>query len=333
MKGVLLCGGSGPDMLSIPKQMMPIANVPLAHHCVKRLIEAGIKNIAIVVDDRNKSAFTSYFKDGRQLGCRIRYYTQPRPLGVANALLYAKGFIDEDSVVILGDNYFSFSLEEYIDKFRKSKLDAMLFLKKVDNPWEYGVATIKDDKIKSVVEKPAVTLSDNAIMGVYIFRTSIIKACQRIKPGLSGRYEITDAISYMLSRHYSVGYENIESEWQDVGRASKVLLCNRYKLEESEEKSIVDESARTDNTEIGENVSIGARCIIKDAVISNSIINEDCVIDGVKIIDSIICSRCTVSGNGCIQGVLPEGTKLFIKNEEKVELPIEEEEIEQISML
>lgn len=317
MKGLLLCGENDSKLLpitsSIPKQMLPVANIPLCDYIVRSMVMAGIRNIGIVVGD-NRSVFKSYFKDGRAFNCRIKYIEQPKPLGTANALMCARDFLDDDDfLLVLGDIYFEEELSEYIQLFKRERLDGLVLSKRVENPWKYGVISVKENRITKIVEKPAVTISDLAAIGVYVFRHSILKACSRIKPSHEdGRYNISDAIQYLVDRKYKLSYSEISGSWYHIDTWKKLIECNNTVNCTLENGSCISEDTQLTDASIEEGVSIGSRCSIKNAIIRNSVIMDDCVIDGVELYDSIVCRGCDIAGSGKISGVLGENTRIFI---------------------
>jgi glucose-1-phosphate thymidylyltransferase len=92
-----------PITYSLPKELIPVANTPVIEFIKKRLTQAGINNIAIVVGE-NTGKFENYLQDGRKFDCKIKYYSQPGHLGSAYGLLCAKEFIDDDFILIYGIN-------------------------------------------------------------------------------------------------------------------------------------------------------------------------------------------------------------------------------------
>ena len=317
MKGLLLCGGNDSGLasmkLTLPRQMLPISNIPLAEYAVKSMVNAGIRSIGIVVGE-DRVAFSSHFKEGRSFNCRIRYIEQPKPIGTANAILCARDFLnDEDFVLVYGDIYFEGSLSEYIQLFKKERLDALILGKKVENPWQYGVISVTGKKVTRMVEKPAVTVSDLAAIGVYIFRHPILKASSRIKPSHEdGSYGISDAIQYLIDREYRLSYAEITEDWCHVDNSKSLIECNKLVNLKAEYKNCITEDSQITGTVLGEGISIGSRCFIKDSTIKDSVIMEDCIINGVELCDSLVCRGCHITGCGRISGMFTENTRIAI---------------------
>lgn len=322
MKGLILCGGKGsrlrPITDSIPKPLIPIANKPLIFYTIELLLKSGIKEIGIVVNEKNKKLFKRSLKN--KFDANFHYIVQKESKGIANALLQAEKFIDNDKfIMILGDNSFQVDLEKTIDDFITSKSNCKLLLKTVENPERFGVAYIGDDKIINVEEKPKTSFSDLAITGIYAFDHNIFNACKKIKPSKRSEYEITDAISWMIQKGYYVNYEILNGYWKDVDRHQDVVDESIYRLSFMDEdikghvenssisgKVILDESAviynsivrgpikveantTIKNSYIGPYTSIGKRVNIDKANIEASIILDSCYISSVETpIDSSI---------------------------------------------
>ena len=108
MKGIVLAGTSGTKLLpltsGIPKQLLPVYDKPMIFYPIETLIEAGIKEILIIVDPIHSSAFLNSLGDGSRFGARFTYATQKNPGGTAQAFRIAEDFMNRDSVCfITGD--------------------------------------------------------------------------------------------------------------------------------------------------------------------------------------------------------------------------------------
>lgn len=280
MKGLILCGGKGtrlkPITDSIPKQLIPIANNPLIFYTIESLLKAGIQEIGIVVNEENEDIFKQSLKD--KFAVDFHYIVQKYPKGIADGLLTAEDFIgNEKFIMILGDNSYQIDLQKFIDHFIESNKSCKLLLKEVENPENFGVAYIANDKIINLEEKPKVAYSNMAITGVYAFDNNIFNACRNIKPSSRGEYEITDAIKWLLQNKYDIGYEISFGDWRDVGNHKDVIHENIYRLNfiENEVKGHIENSSISGNL-ILENGAVLFNSIVRGPIIigENSIIKN-----------------------------------------------------------
>lgn len=285
MKALILSGGTGtrlrPLTYTNAKQLLPLANKPILFHIIEKIVKAGINKIGIIVGDTYEEVIRTV-GNGDQWNASISYIHQSLPLGLAHAVKTASEFIgEEDFLMILGDNVFNMSLDTLINNFHICKANSTLLLHKVENPSQYGVAVVREDRIIRLSEKPKEFISDLIITGVYIFDKSIFTAIDNTKPSLRGELEITDAIEELLVSGGKVTYEILQGWWKDTGRLQDMLEANSMILDEIESDNQCEQKENT--------IYIGKLRISKSASIKNSIIAGPTTIeDGSIITDSYI---------------------------------------------
>ena len=204
-KGIILAGGMGTRMSpltkAVNKQLLPIYDKPLIFYPLSILMLAGIKDILIIVNKGQLNQFKKIIPNGKNLGIKISYKEQAHPKGLPDAFILGDDFIKKDNVaLILGDNFFyGQSLTQKLKNSIKLKSGAQVFLHPVKNPQDYGVATVKKNKIIKIVEKPKKTASNLAITGLYFFDNKVVKYAKQLKPSKRGELEITDLLKKYLS--------------------------------------------------------------------------------------------------------------------------------------
>ena len=107
MKGLILSGGHGtrlrPITFSQQKQLIPVANKPILFYAIEDVIEAGIKDIGIIVGPNKEQVIETVNNAG--FDAEISFIVQDAPRGLAHTVLIAEDFIgDESFVMYLGDN-------------------------------------------------------------------------------------------------------------------------------------------------------------------------------------------------------------------------------------
>ena len=227
MKGIILAGGKGtrlhPLTHGISKQLLPVYKQPMIYYPLKTLIDMGIEEILIIVASyKQADIFYEYLGDGSEFGVHIEYYVQESPRGLADAFIIGENFIGSDDVtLILGDNVFL--LDSPVNSVANS-----IFTYKVKNPSAYGV--VKMDlygSILDIVEKPEEFISEDAVVGLYIFTNIAVKCAKALAPSARGELEIVDLIKEIMKTEF-VDVQEIRGVWFDCGTHDDLLECAEY---------------------------------------------------------------------------------------------------------
>ena len=223
-KGIILSGGKGTRMSpltkAVNKQLLPIYDKPLIFYPLSIMMLAKIKDILIVVNKGQLDQYKSVLPDGKNLGIKLTYIEQNKPKGLPDAFILGEKFIGKNNVsLILGDNFFYGQyLSKKLQECVKLKSGAKVFLHRVRSPEKYGVAKVRNNKIKIIKEKPKKFISDLAITGLYFFDNKVIKYSKELKPSKRGELEITDLLNkYRKKNKLSADYIGRGGAWLDTG--------------------------------------------------------------------------------------------------------------------
>ena len=229
MKGVILAGGLGTRLRPLTritnKHLLPIYDKPMIFYPIRMLVEAGITDIMVVTGGNSAGDFLRLIGNGEDFGLRhINYAYQKGEGGIAEALGLARGFVDDERVVVvLGDNILEKGIRRGVEAFQRQERGGRIFLTQVDHPWEYGIAEVEGSKIKRIVEKPRKPLSDLAVIGVYMYPPDVFEIVEHLEPSARGEMEITDVNNAYIERG-EMEYELVDGWWLDAGENHESLL-------------------------------------------------------------------------------------------------------------
>lgn len=237
-RAVIPVAGKGtrflPATKQVPKEMIPIINLPMIHYVVEEAILSGIEQV-VFITATGKNAIEDYFdrnfdledylvKNGKikelelvqKIGnlVEVTSIRQKEQLGLGHAVLCAKDVVgNEPFAVILGDeivrgpNPVTKQLIEISEKHKGANVVGVMEIDPKET-FRYGVVkgnytdnSKKTLRMETMVEKPKpeVAPSNLATPGRYIFRPEIFDALKVIPRGVGGEYQLTDAINMLAS--------------------------------------------------------------------------------------------------------------------------------------
>ncbi len=349
-KGIVLSGGYGTRLRPLthtgPKQLIPVANKPVLFYAIDDLKEAGITDIGIILGLNMPERVKEALGDGSRLGVKITYIEQGAPKGIAHAVACARDFVgDEPFAVYLGDNILKGGITSFVREFEEKSSDcaASILLSRIKDPQRFGVAELdRNGNVARLVEKPKKPKSDLALVGVYLFRSQIFDAIEKLEPSWRNEYEITEAIDRLV-RKYKVKSHIVTGWWKDTGKPEDVLEANQLVLEDLKAEnmgkiekgviirgrvrigkgtqikkgcfirgpSVIGSNCKIGpGTYIGPYTSIGDNTMITGGEVDSSIIVGNAKIScRKKIVDSLIGAGSTITS---AELELPKGHKLVL---------------------
>jgi glucose-1-phosphate thymidylyltransferase len=309
-------------------------------YVIDNLADAGIRDIGLIISPETGNEIKSALGDGTHWGAHFTFILQDRPGGLAHAVSTARPFLDaSDFVMYLGDNLIGMTIRESVARFQSERgVAASIMLKEVQNPSAFGVAEVDSTgQVTKLVEKPKDPKSNLALVGVYLFRSSIHEAIAKIEPSPRGELEITDAISKLIELGGRVEFSRLTSWWLDTGKKDDLLIANHTVLDDWLKPSVLGEvdaesqivgrvrlepGAKVERSRIRGPVIIGKGAVIVDSdigpftaigdgvTVTRSSVEHSVLMEGSRIVDtrrledSLIGRRVVVHPGAARKGAL-----------------------------
>ncbi len=222
MQAVVLAAGKGTRLRPLtedrPKVLVEVDGTPLIEDVFDNLLSIGVTELIVVVGYMKEKIIERYGDEYE--GVPITYAHQREQLGLAHAILQAEPHIDDDFVLMLGDNVFRGNLGDVINRQQEERADAAFLVEEV--PYEdasrYGVCDTNEyGEIVEVVEKPDEPPSNLVMTGFYTFTPAIFHACHLVQPSDRGEYELPDAIDLLIQSGRTIDAIRMDGWRIDVG--------------------------------------------------------------------------------------------------------------------
>ncbi len=256
----------------VPKEMLPVVDMPLIQYAANEAVEAGCTTLVFVVN-RYKHAIADYFDTAYELehrleqkgkeallervrstlpdGVRCVFVTQSEARGLGHAVLCAQPVVgDEPFAVLLPDdliwNRERGALRQMIE-FAERSGGSVIAVEDVprERTGSYGIVSLTDQstpddrarRMCAIVEKPepAHAPSTLAVVGRYVLDGRIFDLLANTRPGAGNEIQLTDAIESLLEQGEPVYAYRFSGTRYDCGnKLGLVQATLRYAMEDPE---------------------------------------------------------------------------------------------------
>ncbi|MFO7837724.1 MAG: nucleotidyltransferase family protein [Candidatus Thorarchaeota archaeon] len=317
MRAIIPVAGEGTRLQPLtqykPKALVEVAGKPVLEHILDNVVRSHIQEVVLIVGYmKEKLQSWANQKYGDQL--KLNFVVQEQQLGLGHAIRCAGDLLDEEILIMLGDEIFERNYSDMI--VSRSNSDCAigaLGTKHVNEPQHYGMMSVDENGIiQNLVEKPPTFDGSLAIAGVYY-----IEEGHKLKQALDvlmerdkklGEFQLTDALQIMIDNGAKLSTFDA-GDWHDCGRLETLIKSNRSLLSESNH---IAQSSHIERTEIVEPCYVGPGAQISDSQMGPFVaVGNNAVVEECKLEDMILERQTNVRGISGRWGIISKHVTAF----------------------
>ncbi len=240
MKAIIMAAGYAVRLYPLTKDkakpLLPVADKPIIEYIVQKLeVFDEIDGIYVVTNDKFHKQFQQW--------AQVFSYRKPieiindgtlnnddrlGAIGDMNFVIEQKN-IQDDLIVMAGDNLFDFDLAELKKNFIEKKIVICAYdVSDIELAKQYGILSVDEDgKVVSFVEKPSDPPSTLAALGIYLFKKDMVPLVKKYIDGGNN----SDAPGYFVQWVYKeedVFAHVFTGTWYDIGDLKSYELANKF---------------------------------------------------------------------------------------------------------
>ena len=297
MQALILAGGEGtrlrPLTSTIPKPVVPLAGRPFITYMLDWLHRHGVDDVILSCGFMAEGV-RRVLGDGTELGVRLRYLEEPRPLGTGGALKYAEELLDERFFMLNGDVLSDLNLSELLALHESRGARATIALTPVEDPSAYGLVRRNADcSVTEFVEKPGPEQIDTNLVnaGAYMLEREILSAMAPAGTNISIERDVFPTlVGHGLFGYAASGY------WLDIGTPHRYLQATY---------DILEGAVRTG---IGQRLQESRFAVVDEGTI-----------DGRVVAPVLVGSGCVVGPGATVGGRVVLGSDVVVGDDAHVE--------------
>jgi len=240
MEAIILAAGYGtrlhPLTENIPKPLLNVAGKPIIEHIIRKLEQIGaINRICIVTNDKFEQNFKQWLEN----------FDAAKPIEIVNDgtksneerlgalgdihFVINKKDVDNDLIVVAGDNLFELALSDVCNFFKKRKSNVIVLhdVKDIQLAKHYGIVEVQDDIVVNFEEKPLSPKSTLASTGIYLFPKKTIELIKKYIAQGNSSDKTGNFIEWLHKRDKIMAYIT-DKIWYDIGSIEQLKKADRY---------------------------------------------------------------------------------------------------------
>ncbi len=289
-----------------PKVLLHVAGKPILAYILDDLVRLGVRRAVLIVGYMGE--LVREYVSEHYTHLQVDYAEQEERLGLGHAVSLAEPFADDHPVlIVLGDTIFEADLKRVLEAGEDT-----IGVKPVEDPRRFGIVERDaSGRVTRLVEKPEQPTSNLAITGIYYFQRGgplfeALRELQRKNIRTRGEFQLTDAMQILVSNGVRIGTFPVEG-WYDCGKTETLLETNRILLEKhattpaipgsvTQGPVFVGAGATVEHCVLGPHVSVAAGARLRNAVLRDTIVNENATVEDILLEGSVVGENAIVTG-------------------------------------
>ncbi len=302
MRTILLAGGYGTRLHPItskrPKPLLPLAGKAIIDYI---LDDPALPGTPIISTNRRFADAFSHWEEttGRHVELVVEETRcEQEKLGTIGALAFVldRCAVDDDVLVIAGDNYFGFAIESFLKSYRGNPLIALHEMESLDAVRDrYGVVLVHDGRITGFQEKPRQPKSTLASTACYIYPRSTLDL---LRTYLATAPTGKDAPGYfnewcLEEQGMTMDPFIFHAPWFDIGDRDSYLAANRHLMDGA---AWIGPGVEADSAHIQDSILLGQTMVSRSSI-TGCVIDTDCRLENVVLEDCLVGTGTVLLGN------------------------------------
>lgn len=318
MDAIVLAGGYATRLWPItwnrPKMFLPLGGETVIDETLSalesdpRIGEVYISTNAKFADDFEEYLTRSGLDKPRV--CVEDTATEDEKLGVVGALatLIAEEPIDDDLLVVAGDNLIDFDLGEFVTFFerRRSPILAAYDIKSKERASAYGLVELEGTEVINFQEKPRRPRSTLVSLACYAFPHETLPLLAEYLAAGENPDEPGWFLQWLHERS-TIHAFRFDGAWFDIGTPKSYLEAVSWKLNDGTD---IADTAVVENSDIGPGVQIMQDATVRNARLRDTVVFPGATIRNASVMDSIVDRGVLIEGYDVMNGVVGSGVVL-----------------------
>jgi glucose-1-phosphate thymidylyltransferase len=296
MKAVVLAGGYATRLWPItehrPKMFLPVGDNTVIDEIFEDFeADDRVDEVFVSTNERFADTFDEYLTDSpfeKPTLSVEETVEEDEKFGVVGALaqLVGRECIDDDTIVVAGDNLLSFDLADFVDFFeaKATPVIAAYDVGSRERARSYGVVGLDGDQLVDFEEKPADPTSTLVSIACYGFTAETLPRLEAYLDDDNNPDEPGWFVQWLYQR-VAVHAFTFDGAWFDIGTPESYLDAVAWALDG---ENIIEETATLADTTLGENVHVMAGATVEDSHLDRSLVFPDATVRGCDLRGSII---------------------------------------------